>query len=279
LGVQISIYIDGALFSTLTDASEIAGIDSGVHLMRIVFRADAPTDLTFSAFVFPKDCRTQRFVMSLPFFHFELSRHAPDPAWRIQHNQHFCFWPATPTSHHLTVTMHTEAGFDLLKLYHNIGLVTAFSGHTQSVLHSPDGAEFFIWHTDNDELSENFSIQITTSSPVQFPVFSKMLTDAQSQHVSLVFVRQMDPSNPWTFPSPEPNGHPNRIVLGVVGAVTVVLTVLAAVSVGWAFKVVRAYREDFGTDSGDGKEEGYHQAGDGALPVPFYAPQVGDPGP
>jgi hypothetical protein len=278
-GVRISLYIDDALFKMLIDTSEIAGVDSGSHIMRIIFRADSATELMFSALVFPKDCKARRLVTSLPFFLLAMSRQAADPDLRIEHNQHFCFWPANPTSHYMTVTTHTESDFDLLKLYHNVGLVTVFFGHGPSVIHSPDGAEFFIWHTDIDGLSDNFSIQITTNSPIQFPVFSKMLTEAHSQQVSLVFVRQIDPLDPWTFPSQNPDERPNRTLICVVSAVTVVLTVMAALSVAWAARVVRAYREDFGNDSDDEGGEGYHSASDGALPVPFYAPQVGDPGP
>jgi hypothetical protein len=163
--------------------------------------------------------------------------------------------------------------------------VTAISGVTNDTFFSAGGLEYFVWETDGDGMSDNLSIVVTTMEPAAFPVFVKFMGVDPAEDPVLVFNYNWDPMRPWTFP-PQPTeiglpwGWRSQSFLAVGFAFTLVLIVLALLSVAWSVHVCIEYWSEFGSPMdepsvGNGTEInriGPYQAAedDEELPLPFF---------
>jgi hypothetical protein len=297
--IQMSIYADGSLFHTITNDYDIAGIDFGSHHGRIVFSAIQETALMISAIAFPNVCQDLRIVASQPRMLLNFSSESTDPISRITHGQRLCIWAANPIRHLLNIRMDTERGFDILKMFRSEGMITAFSGQSESTVVSNGGLDYFVWETDGDGLSRAFSIGVEDdhnslmNQELSYPAFRANLQGSRTSDVSLIFVHSdsgdegSKTESPTTAteatasPGSESGTAGETLVPAILG-LTVVLTVLAVAAIAWSVKECLAYRADFGTVSGESPparpnaEQGasgeYQPAGDeSSMPDPYFA--------
>lgn len=266
LNVDIDISVNNNSFHVMGEDDKACGFDFGKNDVEItVTPRGLIGEITAALISWPDQCRSHRVITTLPFDTLVYSRTAPEADYRLTDSQTICIWPAQPSPHDLAVEMHTEHGFDVLEYRSSSGIHRAFSGNDVATVHSPKGLNYFVWRSDHQHLSENFTIATKTSWQPVLPFFKK--TIRVENDVSVLFPWDGDTSD--FYPDgKEPQWDANselRAIMPVFYGLTLTFIVVTIPVVAWCVHVAVCEREGDRTDSIDGT---YQRADGDVIPQP-----------
>lgn len=274
--ISATIYANDLFYQNITNLTEIAGIDFGASIGKVVFHAKSKTKLIFNAMVYPRECINHRYTSSFPDAKIIFSRDSQDPDYKITSNQVFCYWPTQPFEHIIEVNTDTEKDFDRLILVSLPGVIKEFSGIGSSHFFSHDGLEYFMWQADATGVSHNFSIIINNLSKPFGPSFQKMMRGDEAHELTILFT-----SKSGEAPPEESEDGTNEeqirlfnILIPVLITFTILLILFAFFSITWAIKV---YKETFSlnvSDKEDNDSKEYIGANGDNCPLPYFHPEV-----
>ena len=262
--IQMEIFVNGNSYKIINDTSTIAGIDFGASIGKIVFRpiensqnikqlgssyddsqenkSDDQPIVLFSYLVFPRVCTNHRYISTLPNLNFTFLRYNyTSEDYRLTSNQQFCFWPAAPAEHLITVTTDTEPNFDNIKVFTENGLVLVLSGYGKKDVFSKKGMEYFIWESDATRTSKMFAFNISTYENKQYPIVNQILRGYQASDVTMFFVQE---NYDKTFKKKNDlNDRMKTFVIPALVLITVCLIISTILTVVWAFHVYKTVAE------------------------------------
>ena len=268
--LDINITINNNFFHQMTEDKKACGFDFGENNVDIEIVAHDFGELFASLIAWPSECRKHRVITTLPFDTMVYSWHSPDADFQLRDSQKICIWTAQPTMQEMHVQMHSEGGFDVLEYRSHRGIHKAFSGNESGEVHSTKGLNYFVWRSDDQHTSDNFTINIRSKVRPILPFFKK--TIRWPGEVIALF--PWDGENGDFYPGgQEPEWTPvseTRKIMPVFYTLTAVFVIATAVVVGWCVSV--AMEEDDVSEDADtrGAIEGeyVHATGD-TMPQPI----------
>ena len=265
LNADIDISVNNNSFHVMDKDDKACGFDFGENDVEIKVLPREFGEITAALISWPDQCRRHRVITTLPFDTLVYSHKAPEADYRLTDSQTICIWSAQPSPHDLAVEMHTEHGFDVLEYRSNNGIHRAFSGNDSATVHSPKGLNYFVWRSDHQHISENFTIATKTSLQPVLPFFKK--TIRVENDVSALFPWDGDTSD--FYPDgKEPDWGANselRELMPVFYGLTLIFVAFTIPVVAWCVHVAVCDREG---DRKDPVDERYQCADGDIIPQP-----------
>lgn len=268
--IRLCVYVDGELFQTATNFTDVAGIDFGMHKGKLIITALSATKFWMVAVVFPYECKSHRFISSFPDFNILFSKDSSNADTKITSSQSVCIWPAQPYDHTLKITTDTEKDFDRLILYGSPGAITEISGNREIDIFSKTGDEYLFWQSDSTGISNSFRIKTSIMEEPYGPLFQIMIHGTGTNDVILLITHKegLEP--------PDDNSKVDdinylKVVLPYIITLTIVLIITAIIFGSYAlflyYHLNKHATEQKHEDNYDKKE--YLNAHEECFPLPF----------
>lgn len=175
VNIDINITLNGNFFHHMTEDKKACGFDFGNNDVRIDITSTDFGSLFASLISWPNECSKHRVITTLPFDEMVYSRSAKDEDYLLKDSQTICIWTAQPSFHEIFVEMHTEKAFDVLEYRSHRGIHQAFSGTDVGEVHSLKGLNYFVWRSDDQHKSDNFTLKMQNKVPPVQPFFKKTI--------------------------------------------------------------------------------------------------------
>lgn len=268
--MEVQIIVNEKEFKKIeANEGKIAGFDFGNNYGTVLITAPTGGPVLITMIAWPRECHKHRIISTLPHDTLIFSKNSTSPDHVILNDQSLCYWPAQWSGHYINVEMHTEFLFDILEFRSSAGTHAAFSGKETGRVYSEDGLEYFVWRSDGQQLSDNFTLHVTNVVEGRKPYFRKMLYGYGSNEVSPLFA--WDGEMRDFYPEGIPNFPHEHLLLDLMPTffiTTIVFISGAILCVLWCVSVSMD-NADIEEETGIAIEGEYVKTKDDMIPQPI----------